>query len=329
MLVDRLIDKMERSSNHRQGDPMFTLNSYAPDRFFDLSPDQIAAFTDREAVDAVLAAWEAVCRAEAIQARATARLTRIRPDARGVADELAWELPVSRQAAAVQVDLAQCLLTRLPRVLAAMDIGKIDLNIAKKIYEVTSPLSDELCGEVDEKLTDQIIGKDPAAVRRAAREAAHAVDPDGYASRAEKRRKDRKVELVHEEDAMASLWVYLPAEVAAAAYARVDAIARKRKTRNEERTLGQLRADVVAELLLGKHGGLDAIAAQVYVHVPIDAASGLFGARPLEPGRSHHRHPEHLYQPVEITDTATENPDATGNCPVSYVLRRYHLTGHG
>jgi Domain of unknown function (DUF222) len=74
---------------------------------------------------------------------------------------------------------------------------------------------------------------------------------------------------------MASLWVYLPAEVAAAAYARVDAIARKRKTKNEERTLDQLRADVLAELLLGKHGGLDAIAAQVYVHVPIDAALGI------------------------------------------------------
>jgi hypothetical protein len=67
---------------------MFTLNSYAPDRFFDLSPDQIAAFTDREAMDAVLAAREVVCRAEAIQARATARLIRIRPDAQGVADEL-------------------------------------------------------------------------------------------------------------------------------------------------------------------------------------------------------------------------------------------------
>ena len=103
----------------------------------------------------------------------------------------------------------------------------------------------------------------------------HAIDPDGSNERAQKRRHDRKLELVHGDDGMAALWAYLPAEIASAIYAKVDGIAHKLKTKHEERTLDQLRADVLGDLLLGKHEGLPGVLAQVYVHVPIDAALGI------------------------------------------------------
>ena len=71
------------------------------------------------------------------------------------------------------------------------------------------------------------------------------VDPDGSQDRAEKRREDRRVELTHEDDAMANLNAYLPAEVASAGYRRIDGIARGLKTRDESRSMDQLRADVL------------------------------------------------------------------------------------
>ncbi|GLY65034.1 hypothetical protein Atai01_16530 [Amycolatopsis taiwanensis] len=51
----------------------------------------------------------------------------------------------------------------------------------------------------------------------------------------------------------------------------MDGIAHKLKPKDEDRTLDQIRADVLADLALGLPGVL----AQVYVHVPIDAALGI------------------------------------------------------
>jgi hypothetical protein len=66
----------------------------------------------------------------------------------------------------------------------------------------------------------------------------------------------------------------LPAEVAASAYARVDAMARRLRTSGDHRTLEQLRADVYAALLLGHDPGVTAPtgAAVVFLHMPIDTA---------------------------------------------------------
>ncbi|WP_342668930.1 HNH endonuclease signature motif containing protein [Amycolatopsis taiwanensis] len=242
---------------------------------FSLCGDDIARMSDRAAVETMAVAREAVCRAEAAQVHAIARLCRIRGHTRWVADEVALELSVSRQAAAGLVGAAEVLTTRLPKLLTAMENGKIDLRTAGKVCEVTAALSDEQAREVDERIAGRLAGKDSEKVRRIARDAVCAVDPDGYAERAKKHRKDRRVELVHAEEGMASLWAYLPAEIASAIYARVDGIARRLKTKDEERTLDQLRADVLADLVLGKHEGLPGVLAQVYVHVPIDAALGI------------------------------------------------------
>ncbi|WP_063628977.1 HNH endonuclease signature motif containing protein [Amycolatopsis taiwanensis] len=156
-----------------------------------------------------------------------------------------------------------------------MENGEIDLRTATKVCEVTALLSDEQAREVDERIAGRVAGKDSERVRRIARDAVCAVDPDGYAERAKKRRKDRRVELIHAEDGMASLFAYLPAEIASAIYAKVDGIAHKLKTKDENRTLDQIRADVLTDLALGKHEGLPRVVAQVYIHVPIDAALGI------------------------------------------------------
>ncbi|SNR36470.1 hypothetical protein SAMN06265360_103247, partial [Haloechinothrix alba] len=67
------------------------------------------------------------------------------------------------------------------------------------------------------------------------------------------------------------------AEVAASAYARIDALARKQRHRGDARTLDQLRADIHANLLLGQDPGVSVpeAAATVFLHMPIDTALGM------------------------------------------------------
>ncbi|WP_052372511.1 HNH endonuclease signature motif containing protein [Amycolatopsis taiwanensis] len=242
---------------------------------FSLCGDDISRMSDHAAVETMTVAREAICRAQAIQVHAISRLSRIRGHTRWVAEEVALELCAGKQAAAGLVDVAETLTTRLPRLLATMEHGEIDLRTATKVCEVTAALSDEQARAVDERIAGRLAGKDSEKVRRMVRDAVCAIDPDGYAKRAKKRRKDRRLELIHADEGMASLWAYLPAEIASAIYARVDGIARKLKTKDEDRTLDQLRVDVLADLALGKHEGLPGVLAQVYVHVPIDAALGI------------------------------------------------------
>ncbi|GLY66352.1 hypothetical protein Atai01_29710 [Amycolatopsis taiwanensis] len=163
---------------------------------FSLCGDDIARMSDHAAVETMTVARETICRSQAIQVHAIARLCKIRGHTRWVADEVALELSVSRQAAAGLVDVAETLTTRLPRLLAAMEDGEVDLRTAGKICDVTAALSDDQAREVDKKIAGRLAGKDSEKVRRIARDAVCAIDPDGYAQRAKKRRKDRRVELL-------------------------------------------------------------------------------------------------------------------------------------
>src|SRR5207302_2441522 len=108
-----------------------------------------------------------------------------------------------------------------------------------------------------------------------ARDLVHKYDADGATERAVKRREDRKVSIVHEDDAMATLLAYLPAETAAAIYTRLDTIAKQLRHDGDQRTLDQLRADVLSDVLLGKLSGRGNVVASVFLHVPVGTALGV------------------------------------------------------
>jgi hypothetical protein len=66
---------------------------------------------------------------------------------------------------------------------------------------------------------------------------------------------------------MAKLFAYVPADKAVAIKLRVDKIARLVRTPQDDRTMGQRRADVVCDLLLGTPGNV-----QVQLQVTVPAA---------------------------------------------------------
>ncbi|MFC4002035.1 DUF222 domain-containing protein [Prauserella oleivorans] len=216
-----------------------------------------------------------IARLQALQVREIAAYSSSRGDAGDVASEIALTLSISENSARIKMTLARDLVDRLPATLAAMSRGDIDVYKASKVAGPTSVLSDVLAREVDAAVADRLAGRDPSSIRRMVNRAIHKLDPEGGAVRAEKRRRERRVELMHTDDAMATLAADLPAEVASAAYARIDRRARALRNAGDERTMDQLRADVFAELLLSNHAGTPSAKAEIFVHLDLATLVGL------------------------------------------------------
>ncbi|PRX49321.1 uncharacterized protein DUF222 [Prauserella shujinwangii] len=216
-----------------------------------------------------------VARYQALLLETLAEYRRLRGRARDVPQEVALVLAVTERAAARQLDLADALVTRLPRTLAALRRGEIDADKASKVHEPTACLTDEQAREVDARMAARLVGKNPPNLRAAVQRQVHRVDPEGAAVRARRRRAERRVELVHGEDGMATLVADLPVEVASSIYARLDRAARKLRVGGEVRTLDQLRADVLADTLLSGTGLPAGPKADIHIYVDLATLAGL------------------------------------------------------
>ena len=250
----------------------------SPRRCLSRSGEEIAELDEGDVLAALTAARDARARADAAEAYALARLDRLRDGSRYVADEAALELRVSRRTAENRLGRAKALTARMPRLLDLMSAGEVEGSLAGRVCDVAGPLEDTQARELDEQLCAKVTAGrvglyDPAGLVRAARRLTEKIDPAGQADRARAARADRHVELIPGEHSMSTLSGELPAEVAAAAYGRVDALARGLR-RQDPRTLDQLRADVFADLLLGRDPGASVpeAAATVFIHLPADAA---------------------------------------------------------
>ncbi|MFC3483280.1 DUF222 domain-containing protein [Amycolatopsis roodepoortensis] len=211
---------------------------------------------DKDSVALAQAASAWIARLEAVRFRALAQLNRHRDGARSVTQEVAFALSVTDNHAGALVATADAVITRLPRTLSLMDQGRLSGFGAMKVATATAWLSDDDARAVDALLEDRIADKNPEQIRKAANHAANTIDPDGAGKRAQQHREGRRLTLRHGETGVASIEVEdAPVEKAAAAYQRIDRAARALNTKDESRTLDQLRADVALDLLLGGQGG--------------------------------------------------------------------------
>lgn len=230
-------------------------------------------------LDVVVRARRRIAQAQADYVRELGALVAGGPDAAGgepVASELAVALAESEHVVRRELVRAKQLTTRLPRTLRALAAGDIDLPKAAKVVDQTEVLSGDQAGRVDEMINGKLVGRDAGSVRRIAYRAVHKVDPDGAALRAAQRRERRKVAIVHRDDAMASISATLPADTASATYATLDRMARSARNHGDARTMDQLRADKLAECVVGRAGGRPGSArAEIYVHVDLPTLMGL------------------------------------------------------
>lgn len=169
-------------------------------------------------------------------------------DADLVAFTLAWTQSFARW----QVEFGRYLQRVIKPVWTALAVGDLDLGRARVFFEVLSLTDDALAFSVALDFVDRATEWTTGQLRDRLKRAVLASDPDGAAARTARSVAQRRVVLAPNNESTANIFAdSLPAMRAAAAYERLDAIARARHAAGDSRTLDQLRADTMLDLLEG------------------------------------------------------------------------------
>ncbi len=170
-------------------------------------------------------------------------------EAHEISAALCWTL----RAAEGQLGLAGALVRRLPDVHAALSDGVIDLPRARVFADVLGPVTDDDVARRIAALVLPTAGKlTTSQIRGRLRRRVLAADPAATRRRYDLSVAGREVHVWANPDGTGGLSaVFLPPARAQAAFERVDAIARSLRTGGDTRTLPQLRADTLLDLLDG------------------------------------------------------------------------------
>ena len=169
-------------------------------------------------------------------------------------EELAMELVETAVYTGARIDTAVELTTRLPRTLAGMADGSIDLTRAMTIASRTRSLTDADAAYADEVLAAAAPGRRPDQLADKAARLEMKLAPQAVAARKKLARRDQRVEARREASGNASLsGRELDTAVVMASKAYIDAIAVKlRDSGLAPGTLGQLRALALTDLTQGR-----------------------------------------------------------------------------
>jgi len=167
--------------------------------------------------------------------------------------EIAFAMTWTTRAADIQLGLAEDLLDKLPAVYAALESGQIDLPRAKVFCDETTGVETA----VARRVADQLLGEAHRLTTGQLRARLHrlvlAADPDRIRRNAKEQVKGRRVVARPTVDGLAELAGHdLPPHRVAAAMERLTAIGRAAKAGGDTRTLDQLRADALLDLLVGE-----------------------------------------------------------------------------
>jgi hypothetical protein len=183
--------------------------------------------------------------------------------ARATVAELRAALCLTRRAAEAELDLAIALCVRLPRVLEALEDATVDVRRARVLIDHTSHLPQASARTVADQALVRAGTLTTGQLSAYLRKLCIQHDPDQARARYEHAHSERRVVAEQAADGTVTITgIGLPADRAAAIMHRLTHTARKLKTRDEERTLDQLRADVFVDLLSGaasngKGGSID------------------------------------------------------------------------
>ncbi|AZZ50611.1 HNH endonuclease signature motif containing protein [Rathayibacter festucae] len=223
------------------------------------------------AVDAVCAADPLRARAEAQRAELVERarlaatasyevlvdpLVRSRAERREAAEralvaELATALRMSEAYVTGLIEESRLLVNELPQTLAALREGRISPEHARVILRAAVELPPEVRGRLDEEAAVVAADRTPPQLQRRLRTLRERLHPESTTERHRRCAARRAVWLDGGSDGMATLLLHLPAPQAQGAFDRIDRAARSlRELPGEKRTIGQLRADVGAALLI-------------------------------------------------------------------------------
>jgi hypothetical protein len=186
---------------------------------------------------------------------------------RSVEAEVALMLRLPPAAASNLLHLALSLARRLPRTFAAVQDGELSARSAELIADESANLDVAQCARLEDAVLPDAGARSYRSLRGKVRREVERLDADAVRKRAEKAREERTLYVRDEHDGMATLCLYVPAEVARAIYDAINdhTLAAQAATRDtgdgellraglglrprDERRIGAQRADTIIDLL--------------------------------------------------------------------------------
>ena len=166
------------------------------------------------------------------------------------ADQLACELHLTSRSAAVQLDYATAVTTRLPRCLAALHAGLLHPVHVRIIEEETQILSAEDAATADAALAETAGSLTFGKLRPAAHRLVLNLDPDAAARRKEAGRRDAHVRTFTEPSGNAGMIAReLPCDEVLASWQHIEQRALDLRAAGIPGTLEELRVRVYLDLL--------------------------------------------------------------------------------
>ncbi|MHA7154848.1 HNH endonuclease signature motif containing protein [Arthrobacter sp. TMN-50] len=169
------------------------------------------------------------------------------------ASEIGAALHLPERTAAFLLDHSVLLTRHCPTTLNALERGRLSRRHAWAVAEETSSMPNTMTGEFAagyEQRPITLAGRTTVAkFCRQALRLREELHPESITVRHRKAVRDRGVFLNPVHDGMAWFEAYLPVEQAAGIFHRVDTAARNLQGPDEPRTLTQLRADVLVDVL--------------------------------------------------------------------------------
>ncbi|WP_284294497.1 HNH endonuclease signature motif containing protein [Luteimicrobium album] len=169
--------------------------------------------------------------------------------------DLATALLLPEPTTRALVEDARSLVHDLPATLDALADGSISYRHAQRMIEHTADLEPEATRAVEAAALARAGCVTPTGLARHLRRARERVQPERQAVRHQRAATDRHVRLEPAADGMSWLTAFLPAATGHAVMDRLDHATTALAGRDEKRTRDQLRADVLAALLLDDAGG--------------------------------------------------------------------------
>lgn len=171
---------------------------------------------------------------------------------RVLVSEVACAFRLPERTAETLIEASRSLVHKLPATLRALGVGAISYQHAQVIIDEASTLTTEVAAAFEAEVLPAGERQTAAQLRRTARIARERIDVDSIKQRTSRSVANRAVFFEPAHDGMAWLSAYLPAAQAMAIFNRVTNIAASLQGSGEDRTLTQLRADVLSDLVLDR-----------------------------------------------------------------------------
>ncbi|WP_049822311.1 DUF222 domain-containing protein [Arthrobacter sp. H41] len=167
------------------------------------------------------------------------------------ATEIACALSLSERTALTLLRESHALCGDFPGTFLALRNGVITYHHASAILEQADGIVPSARKDFEDCLLAAAPGRTRAQLARLGRRERERHHPESIVVRQGKAAADRRVELAPEKDGMCWLSAFLPAETALGVFGMVTGLAKSVQGPDEPRTLTQLRADVLVDLLTG------------------------------------------------------------------------------